>query len=85
MENEFDMDAILTTQDRIRLAIDKLPSLIADHVNLDDSCPICLAGFASILSDEAELKESGQYDEELGFEAGITKLVGCGHLFCRKE
>lgn len=85
MENGIDIDALLTTEDRVRLAIDKLPSLTADVVNLEDSCAICLTGFASILSDEAELKGLDQYDEELGFEAGITKLVGCGHLFCRKE
>jgi len=83
--DELDVNVFLTTQDRIRLVIEKLPTLTADHVNLDDSCAICLTGFAFILNDEAELKASDQYDAELGLEAGVTKLVGCGHLFCRKE
>ena len=74
-----------TTLDRIRFTISQLPTLNAKEVELDDSCAICLSGFASILSDEAEVKQSNDFDSDTEIELGITRLVGCGHLFCRKE
>lgn len=57
--------------DLIDLIIDNLPILTAnDLINADDSCPICLVPFSSILSDP---------------ESGVTKLDACNHIFCRKE
>ena len=75
----------MTTLDRIRLAIDQLPTLTTNDVQLDDSCAICLTGFESILSDEAEVKAANDLDVDTAIELGITRLAGCGHLFCRKE
>jgi hypothetical protein len=83
--DEFDADIPITTQDIIRLAIDQLPTLTAKDVQLDDSCAICLTGFSSILSEEANLKASSDLDRDTAIQLGITKLEGCGHLFCRKE
>jgi len=57
--------------DLIDPIINSLPILTAnDLVNADDSCPICLVPFSSILSDP---------------ESGITKLDACNHIFCRKD
>lgn len=57
--------------DLIDLIIDNLPILTAnDLINADDSCPICLVPFSSILSDP---------------ESGVTKLDACNHIFCRKD
>jgi len=58
--------------DTIQFTINNLPKLTELAVPLDDSCPICLMSFASIFC-------------EKGQDEGVTKLVGCGHLFCRKE
>ena len=80
-----DSNVPITTLDRIRFAISQLPTLNAKEVQLDDSCAICVSGFASILSDEAEAKQSSDFDADTEIELGITKLIGCGHLFCRKE
>jgi hypothetical protein len=75
----------ITTLDRIRFTIDQLPTLTAKDVQLDDSCAICLTGFASILSNEVEVEASTELDADTEVQLGITRLVGCGHLFCRKE
>jgi len=75
----------ITTQDRIRLFVLQLPTLTPKDVHPDDSCAICLTGFSSIFADEAELKASDDFDVDTEVESGITRLVGCGHLFCRKE
>ena len=83
-----DADIPMTAQDRIRMAIQDLPTLNSKDVNIDESCAICLNGFASILEEEAKatLQEgSCNEDVESASEFGITQLVGCGHLFCRKE
>lgn len=81
-----DVDIPMTAQDRIRLAIHTLPTLAAKDVNLDDSCAICLNGFASILEEnENAVQEDAGEDRDAPSELGITRLVGCGHLFCRKE
>jgi hypothetical protein len=57
--------------DLIDPIIHNLPILTADDlINADDSCPICLVPFSSILSDP---------------ESGVTKLDACNHIFCRKE
>ncbi|KAG5639014.1 hypothetical protein H0H81_007922 [Sphagnurus paluster] len=60
-------------RDRISLALKELPVLKPkDLLNIEDSCPICLASFASIF-------------EDVDPEAGVTKLVACNHVFCRKD
>ncbi|KIP07680.1 hypothetical protein PHLGIDRAFT_117858 [Phlebiopsis gigantea 11061_1 CR5-6] len=74
-----DVDVLAyTTEQRIERAIQKLPTLAAADVPKDDSCPICLVPFSGILSGEAPPPES----KEL---AGVTKLGGCGHVFCRLD
>lgn len=70
------------------MAIQDLPVLNSKDVNLDESCAICLNGFASILEEEANATaqtECCNDDVEGASDLGITQLVGCGHLFCRKE
>jgi hypothetical protein len=79
-----DTSAQITTMDLIRFTIEQLPTLSAKDVHLDDSCAICLNGFASILSEETEIKALNCVDADAEIELGITKL-GCGHFFCRKE
>jgi hypothetical protein len=74
----------ITTQDRIRLFIDQLPTLTPKEVQPDDSCAICLTGFSSILAAATEMRASNDFDTDAEIELGITRL-GCGHLFCRKE
>jgi hypothetical protein len=62
---------LLCIMDLIDPIIDNFPVLTAsDLINADDSCPICLVPFSSILSDP---------------ESGVTKLDACNHIFCRKE
>lgn len=80
MHEEDDMDVVLalTTEQRIERAVQKLPTLAAHEVPTEDSCPICLVPFSTILEGEA----NGLQQVEL---AGVTKLYGCGHVFCRLE
>lgn len=87
-------DALLSPHDRIKILLASLPVLGKDAVDLDEPCPICLMPFSSVLADEAdaglssvesnkEAVEKEKYKEEdLG---GVTKLVGCGHIFCRRD
>jgi len=63
-----------TDSEAVRTFIQDLPVLSKEQVSLEDNCPICLVPFLEIL----QVKE----DDE---ENGITKIEGCGHLFCRKE
>jgi len=55
--------------EKIRIALESLPVVDKHVVSQEDTCPICLVSFASIF----------QEDE------GVTKLVACGHVFCRRE
>lgn len=77
----------LTTEQRIARAIVSLPTLTANHVPLDDSCPICLVPFPSILDGSAQ--NEGFLHSALAPKpiqlGGVTKLEGCGHIFCRVE
>ena len=69
-----------TTEQRIERAVQKLPTLSAHDVPLEDACPICLVSFSSVLAgDTVSAEEQGK---EL---AGVTRLQGCGHMFCRLE
>lgn len=80
VNDDGDLDGILalTPEQRIERAVQKLPTLLARDVPREDSCPICLVQFSSILSEEIPPPPN----KEL---AGVTKLVGCGHVFCRLE
>lgn len=61
----------------VKDALDDLPVLQASSVPKDESCAICLTPFDAILV--------GDVPQEGETEDGVTKVVGCGHLFCRKE
>jgi hypothetical protein len=74
-------DAIPSVSDRLRIAIDSLPVLGEKDIPLEESCPICLVSFSSIMTAQTELDSS----EGIDLKGGITKLEGCGHMFCRKE
>jgi hypothetical protein len=65
----------LSNADRARQFARDLPVLSHDQVPLDDYCPICLVPFLEILGPARD----GQDDP------GVTKLEGCGHIFCRRE
>jgi len=61
---------------RVKDALDNLPVLKASSIPKNESCVICLTPFDVILARKVPKGDS---------ESGVTKLVGCGHLFCRKE
>jgi hypothetical protein len=83
--NGSDVSVLITTQERIRLFIDQLPTLNPNEVRPDDSCAICLTGFSSVLAEATEMKASNDFNADAEIELGVTRLIGCGHLFCRKE
>ncbi|RDB22570.1 hypothetical protein Hypma_010247 [Hypsizygus marmoreus] len=61
-------------RDRIKLIIDSLPVIsVQDLPDTDDSCPICLTSFSSLFADRTDP------------EAGVTKLIACNHIFCKKD
>ncbi|KAF9226487.1 hypothetical protein BS17DRAFT_764743 [Gyrodon lividus] len=66
---------------RVQDAIDNLPVLEETLVPKDEFCAICLMPFASILSGEYP-HENEKVNAEGG---GVTKVTGCGHMFCRKD
>lgn len=69
--------ALMSPQDRIEMFLESLPVLNKDSdLVLEDSCPICLMPFASIFAEDCST------EPEI---AGVTKLAGCGHTFCRRE
>ncbi len=74
----------LTVEQRIRRAVEKLPTLSPDHVPLQDSCPICLMTFSSIVDGSAQNEGSLAESSHVQL-SGVTKLEGCGHVFCRVE
>lgn len=70
----------------ILLAIEGLPLLTPEDVpSLDDHCAICLISFRSIFEKEAKGEESAGDDGEGNGRRGVTKVDGCGHLFCMEE
>lgn len=87
----------LTTDQRIAKAVEQLPVLTAGQIPLEDSCPICLIPFPAILEDVSWQKTSeGPLPPSTcvrGFVGntgpvhlgGVTRLAGCGHVFCRLE
>ncbi|TFK55472.1 hypothetical protein OE88DRAFT_1651796 [Heliocybe sulcata] len=80
-------DVCLGPYERARAMVGKLPDLKRDTVPLDECCPICLLNFGSFYEEQAiAVTEAKEADIEEGAAGkGVTKLVGCGHLFCRKE
>ncbi|KIJ70002.1 hypothetical protein HYDPIDRAFT_171924 [Hydnomerulius pinastri MD-312] len=84
MENDIRLvysERRLTLLRRVQEALEDLPVLKEDVIPKDESCAICLTPFASILSGEFS------YDDEkvTACENGVTKVVGCGHMFCRRD
>lgn len=79
-------DLFLTAQERMTVAISELPTLKKDEIPLDDSCPICLNSFESIYEGRTHNEGDliGLTVEPLELR-GVTKLEGCGHIFCRLE
>ncbi|EPQ58994.1 hypothetical protein GLOTRDRAFT_135989 [Gloeophyllum trabeum ATCC 11539] len=77
----------LSPYDRARLLVSRLPELKPEAVDLDECCPICLLTFRTFFEEGSgsgnENKEGGY--EQSDNERGVTKLVGCGHVFCRKD
>lgn len=69
----------LSIPDQVKQFVRDLPILPKDQIPLEDSCLICFVPFLEILESMEDVT-----DEE-GDERGITKLEGCGHIFCRKE
>ena len=49
-----------------------------DIPNLDDSCPICLISFRTIL-------EQRQDDLHGKTVVGVARVGRCGHMFCAEE
>ncbi|KAH9483047.1 hypothetical protein JR316_0005147 [Psilocybe cubensis] len=91
---ELVQDALNIRQHRTRAInamIASLPSVQKDSQGLvlEEPCPICLMPFASIFEEQeaetakdSEGKDEGKDEAELG---GVTKLEGCGHIFCRRD
>ena len=66
----------LADDDSITLSLSNLPRLtLKDIENADDCCPICLIPYRTILEQLVE-------DEENNC---VTKIEGCGHVFCIQE
>ncbi|KAH7916078.1 hypothetical protein BJ138DRAFT_1140143 [Hygrophoropsis aurantiaca] len=63
---------------RIQEALDDLPVLDAETIPKDESCAICLTPFSAVLEECLP----SQLDD---VEGGVTKVSGCGHMFCRKD
>ncbi|GJE84983.1 C3HC4-type zinc finger protein [Phanerochaete sordida] len=78
-DDDLDTVLALTPEQRVERAVQALPTLAAHDVPADDSCPICLLPFASVLGGE---NVGPGHSREL---AGVTKLAGCGHVFCRLD
>lgn len=75
-------DLHLPIPERIQLAISRLPTLTHADIPLQDACPICLSAFDAIL--EGKVAEGARGETPDSDElAGVTKLVACGHIFCR--
>ncbi|THH10218.1 hypothetical protein EW145_g1450, partial [Phellinidium pouzarii] len=71
-----------------------LPLLAHADVLSDDACPICLVSFNTILDEHvaaegakpecASVQPVSSTSSE-GELTGLVKLVGCGHIFCRRD
>jgi len=81
-----DVEVPLTVQERMGLAISRLPILKKEEIPLDDTCPICLNLFSHILEGTVQTDSTlvGLAPKHLVL-GGVTKLEGCGHIFCRVD
>ncbi len=80
--HEVIQDALIPTQERIKQMLASLPVLRKEELDLEESCPICLVPFGAVFEEEELEKEKQDEETQAG---GVTKLVGCRHVFCRKE
>ncbi|KAF9534881.1 hypothetical protein CPB83DRAFT_843090 [Crepidotus variabilis] len=84
-------DAVVPPQPRIKTFLESLPELHKRDVDLEESCPICLVPFGALFAEHeaatstATLDPSQEFAEEKRVAGGITKLAGCGHIFCRND
>lgn len=74
----------LSVSDRVNQFTRDLPVLSKDQIPLEDNCPICLVPFLEILNTPQDSKPNSS-STSLEDDAGVTKLEGCGHIFCRRE
>ncbi|KAI0677064.1 hypothetical protein C8Q78DRAFT_1000991 [Trametes maxima] len=72
----------LPVQERIQLIISRLPTLTKEEIPSEDTCPICLNLLDAIYEGKAAEGVERQTPEAAN-EVGVTKLVACGHVFCR--
>jgi hypothetical protein len=95
--------APLTMQDKIQTFVEELPTLPLNAFSPEDSCPICLLSFSSIIAEQETLHKGQSKVSEVdaqypvsgppasssqlsGFGyTGIAKLIGCGHVFCKRD
>ena len=75
----------MTTLERIAQAIHSLPTLTEEEVSPEDSCAICLVRLTSIAKGEAQSNGTLEMCGQEVQLSGVTKLEGCGHVFCRVE
>ncbi|KAL0950043.1 hypothetical protein HGRIS_010051 [Hohenbuehelia grisea] len=77
----------LSPPDRARLMIRELPKLTQQDIkaSIEDNCPICLMSFSSIFAEEDHNATKGEAQRNEGLNLGVTKLEGCGHVFCRSD
>ncbi|KAI0701168.1 hypothetical protein BC835DRAFT_266150 [Cytidiella melzeri] len=88
MEMDNTLASGLTGEESVARTIEQLPKLAAKDVPLDDSCPICLNPFSAILDGSVQNEGSAQalnVSPKLGELSGVTKLEGCGHVFCKVD
>ena len=88
IDSDVDDDSLipLTPEQRIGRAISKLPTLTAEQVPPEDTCPICLVPFLTIITGAAQNEGvlNGVAPNPVKL-SGVTRLGGCGHVFCRVE
>jgi len=71
---------VRTTDAVVSLALSNLPVLAAEDIpNIEDSCPICLLNFESIISDTLEANTDSRSKGE------VTRIDACGHMFCMND
>ncbi|KAI0824739.1 hypothetical protein BC628DRAFT_1495936 [Trametes gibbosa] len=81
-DEKYTADLHLSIPERIELAISRLSILQAAEVSLEDACPICLSSFGSVPDGNAA-EDSDAATPDADEVAVVTRLEGCGHVFCR--
>lgn len=77
-----------TVQELIEDAIGRLETLAEPQIPLEDSCPICLNSFMSIVKDTTSGDSKADpigLAETSSPSLGVTRLQPCGHVFCKLE